>query len=385
MLKIHYFSNRLVAVLEKALDATTRTKKVLYASCDGAQHLLSNWHIPDDSVHEEPPHCTCGNGGGGDDDDDYSRIHEVAKTIEQVVEQAQKLRETVSFSRSQPRSSPLTKRSNTEKMSSQYGFGFKKLNDKIQKKSQGTKLNSVNKPVTPSNGSSTITKRLVNTHSIAKSSADNHSQRMMTNTKQQSIPVPMVNRNYDKKAVTKPRLKSSPSLQTTYQKDFSTRKICNTVKRSPSLNSSLKPKESSMKDENAAILCSKNSSSMSFSEKIRISDLEDLLCRATISPNVNVASNLEKSKRLQMKVNSCLLHADNTADTTKKAYRVVGLAEAVDVLGVPSDLLEVLKTYHCFLAESQAGKKCGSGTFKKQSAAKSFLNKLSTMVSYLSP
>jgi hypothetical protein len=57
------------------------------------------------------------------------------------------------------------------------------------------------------------------------------------------------------------------------------------------------------------------------------------------------------------------------------------LAEAVDVLGVPSDLVKVLKTYHNFFEERQRGKKHGSDTGKGKVAARSFLNKLSTMVS----
>jgi hypothetical protein len=383
----------LVAVLQKALDATTRTKKLLHASCDETKHLLSNWHIPDDSVYEEPPDCT------HDDNDEDSKINEVAKNIEQVVEHAQKLRETLSVSQPQPKSLPLTKSSNTEKISSQLGFGSVKLNDKVQKKTENVKVNSIKKPVTTSNGSLTIIKRSVNNHSVAKgSSAGNHSPRTtLTNTKWRSTHIPIVNGNYDKKAITKPRLKSTPSFQTTYQKDFSVRTNCNTAKHNPAVNSTLKLKDSSAKDENIAMLHSKTrnslnvknmennpkkSSSTSFPEKIGISDLEDLLCRVTAYPNISVDLGIKKSKIAQMKVKSCLLHDDKTCHISNKGYRVVGLAEAVDVFGVPSDLIKVLKTYHCFLAESQEGMKRRSSDGKRQAAAKSFLHKLSTMVSY---
>jgi hypothetical protein len=391
MLKIWYFCNRLVAVLQKALDATTKTNKMLRESCDATQHLLSNWHIPDVSIHEQPPDCKC------DDNDQDIKITEVAKNIEQVVEQAHKLRETLSVSQTQPKSSPLTKRSNKEKISSKLGFGSVKLNAKEQKKTQYVKVNPVNKPQATSNGSLTVNRRSVNNHSVAKRrSTDNCSPRAtMTSSEQQYIPIP-VNGNYDKKTITKPRQKSSPSFQTTYQKDFSVRTNCNTARYSPAMRSSLKPKESSMKDENTVTLHCKNTSSLnvknmennpktssgiSLPEKIGISDLDDLLCQVTVYPNITVDPHIKNKKISQVKVNSCPLHDDKRVHTSNKACRVVGLAEAVDVFGVPSELVKVLKTYHYFLAESEDGMKHGSGGGKRQAAATRFLNKLSTTVS----
>lgn len=391
MLKMWYFCDRLLAVLQNTLDATTRTKQLIHASCDETKHLLNNWHIPDDSVYEEPPDCTL--------DDEDSRIAEVAKNIDQVVEEAQKLRETLSVSQHQPKSSPLIKRSNTKKISLQLGFGSVKLNDKVQKKTDNAKIKSVKRPVTTSNGSLNITKRSVNNQSVTKgSSVDNHSPRTtLKNTKKQSTSIPIVNGNYDKKAITKPRFKSGPSFQTTYQKDFLVHTNCTTAKKhNPPVSCTLKPKDNSVKDENTAILHSKNrnffnfknmennpkkSSSTSLPEKTGVSDLEDLLCRVTAFPNISVDHDIKKSKIAQMKVNSCLLR-DKTCHISEKAYRVVGLAEAVDVFGVPSDLVKVLKTYHYFLAGSQEGMKHGNGAGKRQAAAKSFLNKLSAMVSY---
>jgi hypothetical protein len=387
MLKICFFCDRLVAVLEKVLDATTRTKKLLRDSCEEAQHLLSNWHIPDASVHEELPQCTC-----DDDNDDNSKISEVVKDIEQVVEQAQKLRETLSTSKPQAKRLPLIKKCNIEKIP-QLGFSSKNLNDKVQKKTQSAKLSSVNKPLTTGNG---FMKRSVNNSVVKRSSLDNCSPRAtQTNTKRRSIPIPILNGNCDKKAVTQPRLKSSPSLQTTYQKDFSIHANCSTTRHRAARSCSLKPKDSSVKEENTALLWLKNtnafyvrnmerdtkkSNSTSFSEKMGISDLEDLLSRVTVYPNIN--PDIKKSEIPKVKLNCCLLNGDKIANIAKNDYRAVKLAEAVDVLGVPSDLVKVLKTYHSFFEERHRGKKSGSDAGKGQVAAKSFLNKLSTMVSY---
>lgn len=389
MLKICFFRDRLVAVLEKVLDATTTTMKLLHESCDEAQRLLSNWHIPDTSVPEELPHCTC-----NDDDEDDSKIIEVVKDIEQVVEQAQKLRETLSASKPQAKGLLLTKKPNTEKIC-QLGLSSKKLNDKIQKRTQSAKSSSVNKPLTTGNGS---LKRLVNNSVVKRSSLDNRSPRTtQTNTNRRSIPIPILNGNCDKKAVTKPRLKHNLSLQTTYQKDFSMHTDCSTARHKTVRSCISKPKESSVKDENTAMSQSKNtnalyfknmerdtktSNSTSFSEKMGISDLEDLLSQVTVYPNVSVKPDIKKSKTPQVKLNSCLLHGDRTAHITKSGYRAVRLAEAVDVLGVPSDLVRALKTYHSFFEGRQRGKKHGSDAGMGKVAARSFLNKLSTMVSY---
>jgi hypothetical protein len=392
MLKIRHFCDRLVAVLQKVLDATTRIKKLLHASCDETKHLLNNWHIPDDSVCEELPDCIC------DDNNEGSKITEVAKNIQQVVEQAQRLRETLSVSQPQSKSSCLTQRSDTEKISQHLGLGSVKLNDKVQKKTEKAKVNSVKKPVATSNGSLTVMKGSVNNQSVAKgSSANNPSQTTLKNTKRQSTPFPIVNGNCDIKPITKPRMKSSPSFQTTYQKDFSVHTNCNVAKHNSAVSSTLKPKDSSVKDKNIAIVQYNNrnllnvknmennpkkSSSTSLPGKAGISELEDLLCQVTAYPNISADLGIKKSKIDQMKVNSCLLHDDKTCHISDKAYRVTGLAEAVDVFGVPSDLVKVLKTYHCFLAESQEGMKHGRGAGKRQAAAKSFLSRLSTMVSY---
>jgi hypothetical protein len=122
------------------------------------------------------------------------------------------------------------------------------------------------------------------------------------------------------------------------------------------------------------------SNSTSFPEELGISDLEDLLSRVTVYSNT--AHSGIKNKIPELKVNSLLLCGDKTADITEEAYRVVGIGEAVDILGVPADLVTVLKTYHRFLAETQEAKKHGYHTGKRQAAAESFLTKLSTAVSY---
>jgi hypothetical protein len=151
-----------------------------------------------------------------------------------------------------------------------------------------------------------------------------------------------------------------------------------------------------VKDEDTATLWSKNtnaaygkdverdtnkSSRTSFSEKLAISDLEDLLSRVTVYPNVSVNPDIKKGKLPQVKLNSFLLHGDKAAHIAKSSYRAAKLAEAVDFLGVPSDLVTVLKTYHSFFQERQSGKKHGSDAVKGQVAARSFINKLSAMVS----
>ncbi|XP_023720634.1 uncharacterized protein LOC111871633 isoform X3 [Cryptotermes secundus] len=382
--KIELF--RLVAVLEKILDATTKTMKLLHESCDEAQNLLNNWHIPDTSVPGELPHCTCND----DDEDDYSKIIEVAKDIEQVVEQAQKLRETLSASKPQAKGLLLTKKPNTGKIC-QLGFTSKKLNDKVQKKTPSAKFSSV-KPLTTGNGS---LKRMVNNSVVRRSSPDNHSPRAtQTNTSWQSIPIPILSGNCDKKSVIKPRLKPNLSLQTTYQKDFSIHTDSSTTRHKIVRSCFSKPKESSVKDENTAMSWSKNtnalyvknmerdtklSNSTSFSEKMGISDLEDLLSQVIVYPNVSVKPDIKKSTTPPVKLNYCLLHSDKTAHITKSDYRAVKLAEAVDVLGVPSDLIKALKTYHSFFERRQRGKKCGIDAGKGKVAARSFLNKLSTM------
>jgi len=378
-------------VLESALDATTKTKFVLHGSCDVAQHLLSNWHIPDATVHEEPLLCTC------DGNDEDSEVNEVARNIDQVVKQAQILRETLSVSQLQPNCPRLTKKPDVQKISSRLGFGCKKLHDKVQNTTQAAKFISINTSQTYGFGPSSSVKRIINKHSVGKrSSSDSYSQRTTpTNTNQQSVPITVMNGNYAKKAVTKPRFKSSPSLQTTYQQDFSVRTNHTFAKNNTATSSHLKSKKSLVNDDNAAILCSKNtgsvsinmdrhphkSNSTSFPEELGISDLEDLLSRVTVYSNVTAHSGI-KNKIPELKVNSLLSCGNKTADITEEAYRVVGIGEAVDILGVPADLVTVLKTYHRFLAETQEGKKHGFHTGKRQAASESFLTKLSTVVSY---
>jgi hypothetical protein len=382
---VYYFCNRLAAVLESALAATTKSKIVLHKTCDVAHNLLKNWPIPDATVHEEPLHCTC---------EFNDKDSEVARNIDQVVKQAQKLRETLSVSQLQPNCPRLTKKSNVEKISSQLGLDSKKLNNKVQNITQSAKFSTVNTPHTSGFGPSSC---LINKHCAAnRTSLDSYSPRTtLANTNKQSIPIPVMNGNYSKKAVTKPRFKSSPSLQTTYQKDFSVRTNRNTAKHNIATCSGLKPKKSLVNDENTATLCSKNtdsvngnmhshpkkSNSTSFTEEIGISDLEDLLSRVTVYSNVTADSGI-KNKIPELKVNSFLSYGSKTADITEETYRVVRLAEAVDILGVPLDLVTVLKTYHRFLAENQERKKNGYHTGKRQAAAESFLTKLSAMVSY---
>jgi len=376
-------------VLESALDATTKTKFVLHGSCDVAQHLLSNWHIPDATIHEEPLHCTC------DGKDEDSEVNEVARNVDQVVKQAQKLRETLSASQLQPNCPRLTKKSDVQKMFSQHGFGSKKLHDKVQNKTQGAKFSSVNTSQTYGFGPSGAVKRIINKHSVGKrSSSDCYSVRTTTSTNQQSVPITVMKGNYAKKAVIKPRFKSSPSLQTTYQQDFSVHTNHTIAKNNTATSSHLKSKKSLVSDNNTAILCSKNSNSVSvnmdrdphksnsisFPEELGISDLEDLLSRVTVHSNITAHSGI-KNKTPELRVNSILSCGDKTADITEEAYRVVGIGEAMDTLGVPADLVTVLKTYHCFLAETQEGKKHGFHTGKRQAAAESFLTKLSTVVS----
>lgn len=377
-------------MLESALHATTKTKLVLQGSCDVAQHLLSNWHVPDATICEEPLHCTC------DGNDEDSEVNEVARNIDQVVKQAQKLRETLSVSQLQPNCPRSTKKPDVQKISSRLGFGYKKLQDKVQNKTQGAKLISVNTSQTYGFGPSSSVKRIINKHSVGKrSSSDAYSQRTTpTNTNQQSLPITVMNGNYAKKAATKPRFKSSPSLQTTYQQDFSVHTKHTFAKNNTATSSHLKSKKSLVNDNNAAILCSKNtgsvsinmdrhphkSNSTSFPEELGISDLDDLLSRVTVYSNT--AHPGIKNKIPELKVNALLSCGDMTADITEKAYRVVGVGEAVDIVGVPADLVTVLKTYHRFLAETQEGKKHGFHTGKRQAAAESFLTKLSTVVSY---
>jgi hypothetical protein len=365
--------------------------KLLNESSDEAQNLLRNWHIPGTSVCEELPHCMC-----NDDDDEgenSSKITEIVKDIEQVVEQAQKLRETLSASQPEVKGLLLTKIPNTAKIS-QLGFTSKNINVNVQKKPQNTKLNSLTKPLTTGNGS---LKRSINNSVAKRSSLDNRSPRVIqTNANRRSIPIAVLNGNCGKKAATKPRLKPSPPLQSTYQKDFSVRTNCSTAKYKTARGCVSKPKESSVKGEDTATLWSKNtnasdrkdverdinkSSTTSFSEKLAISKLEDLLSRVTAYPNVSVNPDIKKSKLPQVKLNSRLLHGDETAHIAKSSYRAAKLAEAVDVLGVPSDLVTVLKTYHSFFQERQKRKKHGSDAVKGQVAARSFLNKLSAMVS----
>jgi len=368
-------------VLESALDATTKTKFILHGSCDVAQHLLSNWHIPDATVHEEPLHCTC------DGNNECSEVNEVARNIDQVVKQAQKLRGTLSASQLQPNCPPLTKKSDVRKISS-HGFSSDKLHDKVQNKTQGAKFSSVNTSKTHGFGPSGAVKRIINKHSVGKrNSPDSYSPRT-TNTNQQSVPVTVMKVNYAKKAVTKPRVKSSPSLQTTYQQDFSVCTNHTIAKNNTATSSHLKSKKSLVNDNNTAILCSKNtdlvsvnmdrdphkSNSGSFPEELGISDLEDSLSRVIVQSNITAHSGI-KNKIPELKVNSLLSCGDKTA------YRVVGLGEAVDILGVPAGLVTVLKTYHHFLEETQEGKKHGFHTGKRQAAAESFLTKLSTVVS----
>lgn len=390
-LTVYYFCNRLAAVLESALHATTKTKIVLHKSCDVAQHLLSNWPIPVAAVHEQPLHCAC----NGNDED--SEVTEVARNIDQAVKQAQKLRETLSVSQLQPNCPRLTKRSNVEKISSELEFDSKKLNHKVQNRTQSAKFSCVNTPQSSGFGPSSSVKRLINKRCVAQRSLLNsYSPRAtLTNTNQQAIPVPIMNGNYAKKAVPNHRFKSSASLQTTYQKDFSVRTNCNVAKHSIATRSGLKPKRSVVTGENTTTLCSTNKDSVnvnmdrdpkksngtSFPEETGISDLEDLLSRVTAYCNVTADSGI-KNKIPELKVNSFLSHGDKTADITEEAYRLVGLAEAVDKLGVPSDLVMVLKTYHRFLAGNQEGKKNRYHTGKRQAAAERFLTKASAMVSY---
>jgi len=375
-------------LLESALDATTKTKLVLHGSCDVVQHLLSNWHIPDATVHEEPLHFTC------DGNNEDSEVNEVARNIDQVVKQAQKLRETLSASQLQPNCPRLTK---IPKISSQLGFGSKKLHDKVQNNTQGAKFSSVNTSQTYGSGPSSAVKRIVNKHSVGKrSSSDSYSLRTTpTNSNQQSVPITVMNGNYAKKLVTKTRIKSSPSLQTTYQQDFSVRTNHSIAKNRTATSSHLKSKKSLANDDNTAILYSKNtdsvsvnmdrdphkSNSTSFPEELGISDLEDLLSRVTVHPNIKAHIGI-KNTIPELKVTPLLSYGDKTADVTEDAYRVVGIGEAVDILGVPSDLVTVLKTYHRFLAETQEGKKHGYHTGKRQAAAEGFLTKLSIAVSY---
>lgn len=377
-------------MLESALDATTKTKLVLHGSCDVAQHLLSNWHIPDATVREEQLHSSC------DGNYEDSEVNEVARNIDQVVKQAQKLRETLSASQLQPNCPRLTKKSDVQKISSQCGFGSKKLHDNEQKKTHGAKFSLVNTSETYGFGPSSAVKGRINKHSVRKrSSSDSYSLRTTpTNTNQQSVPITVINGNYAKKAVTKPRFKSSPSLQTTYQQDFSVRTNHTIAKNNTAASSHLKSKKSLVNDDNTAIL-SKNtdsvsvntdrnphkSNSTSFPEELGISDLEDLLSRVTVHSNIKAHSGI-KNTVPELKVNSLLSYSDKTAGITEEAYRVVGIGEALDILGVPADLVRVLKTYHRFLAETQEGKKRGFHTGKRQAAAESFLTKLSTVVSY---
>ena len=378
------FCNRLAAVLESALDTITKTKLVLHGSCDVAQHLLSNWHIPDATVHEELLHCTC----DGNDEDS-----EVARNIYQVVKQAQKLRETVSASQMQPNCPRLTKKSDVQKISSQLGFGSKKLHDKVQNKTQGAKISSVNTSQTYGFGHSCAVKLLKNKHSVGRSSSDYSLRTTLTNTNQQSVPITVMNGNCAKKSVTKPRFKSSPSLQTTYQKDFSVHTNYTIAKNNTASSSHLKSKKSLVNDDNTAILCSKNTDSVSinsdrdpcksngasFPEELGISDLEDLLSQVTVYSNITAHSGI---KIPELKMNPFLSYGDKTAGITAEAYRVVGISEALDILGVPADLVTILKTYHRFLAETQNEKKHGFHAGKRQVAAESFLTKLSTVVSY---
>ena len=378
-------------MLESALDATTKTKFVLHGCCDVVQHLLSNWHISDATVHEEPLNFIC------DGNDEESEVNEVARNIDLVVKQAQKVRETLSASQLQPNCPRLTKKSDVPKISSQLGLGSKKLHDKVQKKTEAAKFSSVNTSQTYDFGPSSAVKRIINKHSVGKrSSSDSYSLRTtLTNTNQQSAPITVVNGNYAKKAVTKPRIKSSPSLQTTYQQDFSVRTNHTIAKNRTATSSHLKSKKSLINDDNTAILCSKNadsvsvnmdrdpykSNSTSLPEELGISDLDDLLSRVTVHPNITAHTGI-KNTIPDPKMTPLLTYGDKTADVTEVAYRVVGVGEAVDILGVPADLVTVLKTYHRFLAETQEGKKCGFHTDKRQTAAERFLTKLSIVVSY---
>jgi hypothetical protein len=382
-------SDRLVAVLEKVLHATNRTTKLLHESCDEAQNLLGNWHIPSSSVREELPHCTCVDY----DDERSSEITEVVRDIQQVVERGQKLRETSGASKPEEKDFLARKIPKTRKIS-QLGFTSKDhLNCNVQNKPQNTKISGFNKPLITGNDSS---KRSINTVS-KRSSLDNRSpNRTQTNSDTRSIGNEVLNGDYGKKPPSKVRLRPSPTLQTTYQKDFSVRTNFNVGKHRSAKGCVSKNKERSVKHVDAGTFPAKNpeasygndaerdrnnSDRMSSSEKLSISNLEDLLSRVTVYPNAGVNTNV-KIKLPEVKQNSCVFHGDKTAEIAENSYRTVKLAEAVDVLGVPSDLVTVLKTYHNFFQERQRRNKPGSDAVKGQGAARSFLNKLSTMVSY---
>ncbi|XP_069701487.1 uncharacterized protein [Periplaneta americana] len=384
---------RLMAVLEETLETTTKVNNILYSSCNEVQDLLNNWVVPDESTGDEIIQCTCAN-------DEDCKMDEVAKNIEEVVGQAQKLRQTFSTKPRFHSNNPITTRKpNVEKLfskqsdtstripSASNGLSSSRKVNTVRKKTESI-LHPSKKQVTNNNETSTVTKATnTNNQSTTKrSSVDNHITRITTCTVTRTSSVPLVNDRNDKKVK---RPYSSPSnFQTTYQRDFPVRK--NISKHNNTSNSSSKLQNSTMKDDTNT-LRSQDAKSLgdkdlelhsnklgqtitSPSGKIRISELEKLLSVVTIYPNP-VNSESIKLNTAQVKTNSCALHGGKAANV-KKDTRVVGLAEALDILGIPPELVKGLKTYHAFLASN------GSNTLKcnesKSEAANSFLHKLET-------
>ncbi|PSN32083.1 hypothetical protein C0J52_19237 [Blattella germanica] len=330
--------SRLAALLEDVLSATTKTKRTVLKNYEATKKLAGKWKIPDNISVDIKPQCIC------KIENEDSKVSEVAKNIEQVVEQAQKIR---SSSLNPSKMSSTAEKLHNERTSLKSACrnvkdrtSIKTTKNIISKKTETLRENSSSKQIP--NGITNSTKQ-----SKLPVTKINFLQKKVASSTTNSRRSSSLTRSCDKKPIAKSN--SSSALRTTYQNDFTvTHKT--TKCSSPKQSSSPKTKESG--NENGAVIHKpivtnqmsaktdyKQLYFISNSGKISITELENLLNGDTICTNLSAVSNYEKMEKPEIIVQSCPEHGDNPIKSNMVTFRTVVIEEAIDSLGVPPELV----------------------------------------------
>jgi hypothetical protein len=318
------------------LENTNIVRKSLSDSCEKTRKVVKCWTFPDKDEDDSPngsitinhAECTCYISAFDESSE------EIAKGIGDIVQNAQKLREKIS-----------TKKSSA----------------------------IATKQILCNNFTPTTKRDAANhrTGSVPSVPFSGGARNGLSNT---SIPKLSVSRAISKNTVKNPpsslpRLKSVPSTQSTYQKDF------------PSHPSSR------ISNESAKSIASRTQGTVKSVQNsgdgpITMAQLEELLDRVAVdatlySSQIKTTNTVNAPNKIKPPPNeTCPIHGNKVpVQNIQASVKHVEFKEALSIVGVPSKLVKILQPYHRFMSQYENGEKPA-----EPKSATRFLSELNNMV-----
>ncbi|XP_066992123.2 uncharacterized protein [Anabrus simplex] len=411
---LHY--SKLINILEEAVESTTRTKENLRMDCQEIKRLLSNWCLPEREVCQLERETTC-------DTPITDESDEIVKEVEETLEYAQKLRRSADVhNKNQSKLSKSNVRTANKFKLESTGINVRELHSPTCNFRIGELVGSsctcvlnggdsnrnhrgtcriFPKSVSELKNPLSYTFKPINITKVTGASGDASSNKIQSNIPQplsgdslekskglsrilpkSSRDVKTKNNNVTTSSTSRTKSgvggrssvksKKSSLFQTTYQKDFAMRS-----KRVPSrpvrqtnadtdlINSKIEVFEdiglangNVNDDHEGKVYPLRSLSYVSASGTISGVELDKLIDRGSVKLDVTVT-------------NSKKTNIDNCQHLSFTTGAIGSLREALDLQGIPPELVSILKCYHQFV-----GDLTNKHEVKGRTAADNFLVKL---------